>query len=193
MKVKKINMKRNIGFVFTTLMLLVLSIAPSWAQENGPTTIILVRHAEENRLLGETPIPLTDQGSIRAKELARVLRDVKLDAIFSTDTLRTKNTARPVADAKGLSINIYDYKIYADLQPFVDSLLKKYQGRTVLISGHSDDVPAMVSMLRKDFGDGENVMVIHKSVYDNLFIVLVPVNGKTTVLQLRYGQSSFPN
>jgi len=97
-----------------------------------------------------------------------------------------------MAEAKGLDTNVYSYKEYSELQPFVDSILKKYRGKTVLISGHSDDVPAMISMLRKDFGTGENVRVIDKPIYDNLFIVFVPTNGKTVVLNLKYGQPTEP-
>ena len=95
-----------------------------------------------------------------------------------------------MAETKGLETKPYAYKTYEDLQPFLDSILKNYRGKTVLISGHSDDVPAMLAMLRKDFGTGENVRVIDKPIYDNLFIVFVPTNGKTVVLNLKYGTPS---
>jgi broad specificity phosphatase PhoE len=173
-------------FLSTVLMLTVLVVAQGWAQENETTTIILVRHAEEDRVLQD--IPLTDKGSARAKELARVLANVKIDAVFSTDTVRTRSTARPMAEAKSLTPRTYTYREYAELQPFVDSILRDYRGRTVLISGHSDDVPAMISMFRKDFGTGDNVRVMPKPVYDSLFIVFVPAGGKATVLELKYGQ-----
>jgi broad specificity phosphatase PhoE len=180
-------MKINKMLVITLMVTFLFPAFLCLAQENETTTIILVRHAEEDRSKGQI-IPLTDAGSARAKELARVLQNVKIDAIFSSDTERTKSTARPIAETRGLTPNVYAYKEYSDLQPFVDSIVKKYRGKTVLISGHSDDVPAMVSMLRKDFGTGENVRVIDKPVYDNLFIVFVPTNGKTVVLNLKYGQ-----
>jgi broad specificity phosphatase PhoE len=158
----------------------------SFAQENESTTLILLRHAEEDR--SKEQIPLTDTGSKRAKDLAWVLQNVKIDAVFSTDTARTISTAKPMAETKGLSPQMYTYKKYEELQPFVDSILKNYRGKTVLISGHSDDVPAMLAMLRKDYGTGENVRIIDKPVYDNLFIVFVPPQGKVVVLNLKYGQ-----
>lgn len=161
-------------------------VFPCLAQENEVTTLILVRHAEEDRSKEE--IPLSDAGSRRAKDLSWVLQNVKIDAVFSTDTVRTKGTARPMADTKGLTPRMYSYKTYEELQPFLDSILKNYRGKTVLISGHSDDVPAMLAMLRKDYGTGENVRIIDKPVYDNLFIVIVPPQGKTVVLNLKYGQ-----
>ena len=135
-------------------------------------------------------IPLTDAGAKRAKDLAWVIQNVKIDVVFSTDTVRTKNTARPMAETKGIDPKLYTYKTYEELQPFLDSILKNYRGKTVLISGHSDDVPAMLAMLRKDFGKGENVRIIDKPVYDNLFIVFVPPKGQVVVLNLKYGQST---
>jgi 2,3-bisphosphoglycerate-dependent phosphoglycerate mutase len=183
-------MKSKKMFVLIIMVVLLSAAFPCLAEENETTTIILVRHAEEDR--SKEQIPLTDAGSVRAKELAWVLQNVKIDAVFATPSVRTKSTARPMAEAKGLDTNVYSYKEYSELQPFVDSILKKYRGKTVLISGHSDDVPAMISMLRKDFGTGENVRVIDKPIYDNLFIVFVPTNGKTVVLNLKYGQPTEP-
>ena len=105
---------------------------------------------------------------------------------------RTEQKARPALWQKQrvLTPKSYTYKTYEDLQPFLDSILKNYRGKTVLISGHSDDVPAMLAMLRKDFGKGENVRIIDKPVYDNLFIVFVPPKGQVVVLNLKYGQST---
>ena len=170
------------------IMILFSASFPCMAQENETTTIIMVRHAEEDR--SKEQIPLTEAGSKRAKELAWVLKNVKIDAVFSTDTIRTESTARPMAETKGLTTKTYTYKKYEELQPFLDSILKNYRGKTVLISGHSDDVPAMLAMLRKDFGTGENVMVIDKPVYDNLFIAFVPQKGQVVILNLKYGQST---
>jgi 2,3-bisphosphoglycerate-dependent phosphoglycerate mutase len=179
-------MKSKGMFLLIALTILTFFVTQSRAESSEATTIILVRHAEEDRLLNDKP--LTGKGLTRAIELARVLADVKIDAIFSTDTVRTKSTVRPLADAKGLPVNIYDYENYVDLQPLMDSLLNNYRGKTILISGHSDNVPAMISMLRKEFGEGENLRFMPKTVYDDLFIVFVPLNGKASVLELKYGQ-----
>ncbi|MBP1735221.1 MAG: phosphoglycerate mutase [Deltaproteobacteria bacterium] len=181
-------MKMNKMFVLLVLVTLFFPAFFCLAQDNETTTLILVRHAEEDR--SKENIPLTEAGAKRAKELAWVMQNVKIDAVFSTPTDRTKSTARPMAETKGLETKSYAYKTYEDLQPFLDSILKNYRGKTVLISGHSDDVPAMLAMLRKDFGKGENVRIIDKPVYDNLFIVFVPPKGQVVVLNLKYGQST---
>jgi 2,3-bisphosphoglycerate-dependent phosphoglycerate mutase len=179
-------MKPKTTFIVMILVVSVFAAFPGWAEESETTTLILVRHAEENRLLGE--IPLSDQGASRVRELTRVLSNVKLDAVFSTNTVRTKSTAGPIAEAKGLSISLYDYKEKLDLMPFVDSLLRNYNGKTVLIVGHSDDVPTSVGILRKEYAADKEVEPINKFVYDDLFIAFVPASGKATVLELKYGQ-----
>jgi len=181
-------MKINKMFVLSVLVMLFFPAFFCLAQNNETTTLILVRHAEEDR--SREQIPLTDAGSKRAKELAWVMQNVKIDAVFSTDTIRTLSTARPMVEARGLTTNKYSYANYDELQPFLDSILKKHRGKTVLISGHSDDVPAMLAMLRKEWDGGKNVMLIDKPVYDNLFIAFVPQKGPAVILNLKYGQST---
>jgi 2,3-bisphosphoglycerate-dependent phosphoglycerate mutase len=182
----EIKMKPKTTFIAMILVVLVFVAFPGWAEHGETTTLILVRHAEEDRLLGE--IPLSDQGARRARELAWVLSNVRLDAVFSTNTVRTKSTAGPIAEAKGLSVSFYDYIGMSDLISFVDSLLRNYKGKTVLVVGHSDDVPTSVSILRKEYSAGKEVKPINKFVYDDLFIAFVPGSGKATVLELKYGQ-----
>jgi len=185
-KMTVINAARtNLKFILLILVALVLAAFPGWADESETTTLIVVRHAEENRLLGE--IPLSDQGASRARELARALSNVKLDAIFSTNTVRSKSTVSPIAEAKGLSVTLYDYKSISDLMPFVDSLVRNYKGKTVLVVGHSDDVPTSISILRKKYSAGKEVKPINKFVYDDLFIAFVPASGEATVMELKYG------
>ncbi len=59
------------------------------------TTFILVRHAETTGI-GSNP-DLSADGLLRATELARVLKNVPLDAAYSTNLLRTTKTAQPTA------------------------------------------------------------------------------------------------
>ena len=63
-------MKINKMFVLSVLVTLFFPAFFCLAQENETTTIILVRHAEEDR--SKENIPLTDAGAKRAKELAWV-------------------------------------------------------------------------------------------------------------------------
>jgi broad specificity phosphatase PhoE len=73
------------------------------------TTILLARHGESDwnhamRWQGHADRPLTDRGRAQARELADRLADTALDAVYSSDLQRARETAEIVADAHGLEV-----------------------------------------------------------------------------------------
>jgi len=71
------------------------------------TTLLLVRHGEtdwnaEGRLQGHTDRPLSDFGRRQAHELAEELDDEELEAIYSSDLARARETAEIVGRKLGL-------------------------------------------------------------------------------------------
>jgi broad specificity phosphatase PhoE len=73
------------------------------------TTILLARHGESDwnrskRWQGFADRPLTDLGRRQAAELAERLKDTELDAVYSSDLQRARETAEIVAQAKGLTV-----------------------------------------------------------------------------------------
>ena len=73
------------------------------------TTIYLVRHGQSegnlhDLFIGHTDIALTELGIRQAKMAAGYLKDVPIDAVYSSDLQRAYNTARATAEAKGLPI-----------------------------------------------------------------------------------------
>jgi broad specificity phosphatase PhoE len=73
------------------------------------TTILLARHGESDwnhskRWQGFADRPLTDLGRQQAAELARRLEDTELDAVYSSDLQRARETAEIVAQTKGLTV-----------------------------------------------------------------------------------------
>lgn len=73
------------------------------------TVIYLVRHGEtewnvQNLIQGQTDSPLTQNGIDQAKKVAKELRKVKFDLIFSSDSLRAERTAKIIAAEHKLHI-----------------------------------------------------------------------------------------
>jgi broad specificity phosphatase PhoE len=73
------------------------------------TTLLLARHGESDwnrsrRWQGFADRPLTEVGRQQAKELAGRLDEIELDAVFSSDLRRARDTAEAVARRKGLVV-----------------------------------------------------------------------------------------
>lgn len=75
------------------------------------TTLLLVRHGHTNaagtRLTGWAPgVHLNDRGRAEADRLVERLDGVRVDAIYSSPLERCRETARPLAKARRLSVQI---------------------------------------------------------------------------------------
>lgn len=73
------------------------------------TEILLIRHGEtdwnvEKRLQGHYDVALNAEGVRQAAALGRVLRDETLDAIFSSDLQRARDTAQAIAALRGMTV-----------------------------------------------------------------------------------------
>lgn len=166
-----------------------IAIGLAWFFESqATTTMIFVRHAEKSALPADDPV-LTPAGERRAAELARQLVDADviagIDAVYSTPYRRTVDTARPVADALGLEVNIYDPD---DNEAVLEAILKKHKGKIILVVGHSDTLPTLIA----DLGASKQVPPISDNEYDNMYLVSIPWFGKTKTIRLRYGEPYDP-
>lgn len=152
----------------------------------APTTLILVRHAEKETD-GSDP-DLSPAGRARAGELARMLADVEIEAVYATQYRRTQQTARPVADRAGLAVTVdpadaRDLDRYAST--FVRKVLERHAGGTIVVVGHNNTVPAFIRAL-----GAATLPMIDERTYDDLFVVTVSGNGDARLLHLRYGAPS---
>ncbi len=127
---------------------------------------------------------LTEAGTERAKELARVLRSVRLTAVLTSEFERTVETARPTAEAKNLEIKRHRAREVAGL---ARRILKEFAGKTLLLVGHSDTIPVLLSQLGVDRAE---VPKISRDEYDNLFVLFIGKGGEVTLQRLRYGAPS---
>ena len=161
-------------------LFLVLSVfqLTAFAQKTTITTFILVRHAE--KVMDGTKDPeLKPEGTERAVRLGAMLKQTKVDVIYSTDLKRTKNTVLPYATEKKLPVNTYEAFNEAE----IENMLKKHVGGTILISGHSNNIPWIANRLlgKEEYGDFAD------EDYGNIFIISVVEKGSVVkITQLRY-------
>lgn len=130
-------------------------------------TVILVRHAEkdvsENADSGNPE--LSAEGNLRAQKLVEVINKYHPDAIFSTNLLRTRSTARPLASMEGRMISIYDPK---DLNQFAE-LLTSGKLKRIVVVGHTNTTPALANLLIKQ----DKYKILDESEYDKIWIIKI--------------------
>lgn len=137
------------------------------APDTPQAVIYLARHAEKAQ--GADPA-LDAEGRGRAERLVRQFRDAPLEAIYSTDYRRTRETVQGVAADHGLTIRIYDGN---DLAGLARTLRER--GETALVVGHSNTTPEMVRAL------GGPYEPMTEAEYDRLYRVALP-SGETALL-----------
>ena len=151
------------------------AVAHEAATGETPLTVFLVRHSEKEP--GKDPA-LTPEGQGRAQSLSGLLGSVQLDAIYSTDYRRTRDTAEPTADEQGLSVSLYSPR---KLKEFAKQL--KQRGGQVLVVGHSNTTPQLVSLLGGEAGQP----IDEKREFDRLYLVQTGSAGQASTLVLRFG------
>ena len=160
---------------WTLFVILFLGIhVASFAQNEDPMfTIYLVRHAEKE-LTADNPKdpPLTPCGEQRAASLELFLSEVQLDAIYSSDYTRTRNTAQPVAQNRNMETRLYDPKKLEDLAKVLIE-----RGENTLVVGHSNSTPVLAGLLI-----GEKLEPIDESIYNRIYQVVI--NKETGRLHL---------
>lgn len=152
------------------------------AQSTHTTNIILLRHAEKDTTVSGLAMmkadpPLSKAGQKRAETLLTALKDFQPDKIYSTHFNRTQATVAPLAKKFGLGITFYDTKNQLALA----EQLKKELGKTIVVVGHSNSIPALVNAITgtsnyPDLADNE---------YNKIWIITIQ-EGKITERQIRY-------
>ncbi|GAA0719463.1 phosphoglycerate mutase family protein [Aquimarina litoralis] len=155
-------MKLNIT-IFIFCLFSLYGYSQETNKEASTTTYILVRHAEKDLSNPENKNPdLTEEGISRANRLVKILKDIHIDMVYSTDYKRTLQTATPIAKDRNIEIELYDPKKSYD-KTFQEQTL----GKTTVIVGHSNSTPTFVN---KIIGQKKYSGIDEKD-YNKLFII----------------------
>lgn len=155
-------------------LLAIAAVIVPLAAAPGDLVVFLVRHAEKAET-GADP-QLSPAGEKRAADLAAILLDSGIEHVHSSDTVRTRSTAAPIASKLGLEVELYDPR---DL-PALIARLRAAGGRHLVV-GHSNTVPATVELL-----GGEPGAAIEEMEYDRLSIVTAGPGGAVSTVLLRF-------
>lgn len=150
-------------FVVLSMVLLMTFVTTAMA---NPSQIYLVRHAE--KVTTERNGDLTRQGQQRAAQLAHLLKDAGISAIYSSDYKRTQQTAKPLAKQLKLAAQSYNPR---ELKAFAEQL--KQQSGVIVVVGHSNTTPQLVRLLGGEAKD------MNESEYTRLY--QLSFNGKAKV------------
>src|SRR4029079_16051617 len=114
------------------------------------TTILLARHGEtdwnvERRVQGHSDTPLNDRGRGQGRALAEELAGEPIDAVYSSDLLRAHETARIVAEQRGLDVT--------RSRDLCEKNVGTWEGLTDVEI--NERFPQTLDLSWRDWGDGE--------------------------------------
>jgi phosphohistidine phosphatase SixA len=150
---------------------------------HAQSTVFVTRHEDRG---GEEPDPsLTAKGRCQADALAGLLADAKVTQIYTTNLLRTQQTAAPLARLTGVKPVVVD-------QADFDSLIAKIRGtlrpgESTLVVGHRASVPRIVKALT-----GQDIAPLGSGEYTRLIAITLFPDGHASVVTLRQGGKCEP-
>ena len=168
--------RRSLSFALLALAA-AAPLAGAAAPPDSTTTIFLVRHAEKDTLVVGADPPLSAAGFLRAQELARVLGDVPLAAIYVTPYQRNRQTAQPLASRLGESLTVVNA-----IDSTVACLRTRHYGQAVLAVGHGNTVPQIVEQL-----SGVKIPPFQEGESDRLYVLTLAPRQAARLVLLRYG------
>lgn len=167
------------------LLLCLLAASASSPARAQTTVVVLVRHAEKGTTPADDP-PLTAAGIARAQALAAALANTNVQAVITTELTRTKETARPLVEARGITPQVVHSGPRDAHAKAVADAVRAHEGQTVLVVGHSNTVPAIIAAL-----GGPKLPDICDSQYSNLFVLIIgPAGRKPDLIVSSFGAPS---
>lgn len=182
-RIASLKMKRAAPFIVALLALVLASVVSCQrAPQAGSTVVLIVRHAEKASEADDSP--LTEAGVQRAQELVRVAADAGVSAIYTTQFVRNRETARPLAERLGIAVTEVPVALQAPGEygkTLARRILEQNAGQTVLVVGHSNTVASTIEGLTG------RAPQLNSVEYQDLFIVTLPPGGTPHVIKAQYG------
>ena len=171
---------KTVRYIFIVLIALVITSCNR--PQPGPTTVLIVRHAEKASDAEDSP--LTEDGVKRSQALVNVAADANVSAIYTTQFKRNRDTAQPLSERLGIPVT----EVPVNLQSPGDygktlakTILEKHPGQTIVVVGHGNTIGSIVEGLT---GRNANLGDIQ---YSDFFIVTVPPSGPAKLIRAQYG------
>lgn len=173
------SMRRLLLALFVVVGMPTIAVAQGGAPVDK--LVFIVRHAEKAD--GTDDPSLSEAGKARAEALAVALRDAKVAAIFVTPLKRTAETAAPLAAAARQVPTAVAFGASSGAHiASVAAAVRASTAASVLVVGHSNTVPALISAL-----GGPTMPNLCDAAYANLFILRIPAEGAPTLVRTLYG------
>ena len=170
--------------LLATIALVVGPVVRVVQAQDGPSLVVLVRHAEKAAEPADDP-SLTDAGRQRAAALALAVAHAPPNAIIVSARKRTAETALPTAATFGVTPTVVslDGGTATHVAAVVSAV--RAQRGVVLVIGHSNTIPAVIKAL-----GGAALPDICDATYNLLFTMVPPRDGRAAQLVVsQYGVS----
>ena len=165
-------------FRIYTSILFLLFLDLSMIASAQKTTAWIVRHAEKDTAFVNRQDPdLTATGQQRSLDLAAYLQKESVVKVYSTDTKRTRQTAKYFK----APLEIYNPK---NLTALLDLISQNTKGNSVLIVAHSNTVLETIEAL----GGKRPVTQLTDDDYDYIFKVEIEAGKPAVVSFYHFGQ-----
>jgi phosphohistidine phosphatase SixA len=172
------NLRWRYASIFATALIVItiVYLCFFWGTQ---TTILLVRHADRQG----SADALSTAGTARAQDLARVLGKSGVSTIYTSEALRTQETAAPTASQLGITPVAVPA---ADVAGLVSTIRSSNIGQTVLVVGHSNTVPQIIAAF------GGLAVTIAETEFDDFYVLTLCCSRWQTVklTNLQYGAAS---
>ena len=159
---------------FCILALVYAGPTAVWAQ----FTIFVTRHADR---FGTEPDPsLTPLGMKQAESLSLLLADANIRHIYTTELLRTQQTAAPTARLAHIQPVVIPQNQFAQLIEKIRDTARDHE--SPLVVGHRQTVPKIVKALT-----GQTIAPLGSGEYGRLLVITLFPDGRSSVVALHFG------